>query len=179
MKAHTKDSRLTTRRRFFFTAGAALTAPVAAVAAAPGTTDDHEALQARLALLEDLDAIRALHRAVLKRLNAGEQDELATLFDGRGAGLADARIRRLSDDAVFGEDVIEIAADGQRASARLHVRAELEVPIASDDTAVAMARLQGGGVVRHAEQGVLECVCVKRRGAWKIERAEFQTLRSA
>jgi hypothetical protein len=178
MKAHTKDSRLTTRRRFFFTAGAALTAPVAA-AAAPGTTDDHLALQARLALLEDLDAIRALHRDYLRRLNAGEQTELATLFDGRGAGLADTLIRRLSDDAVIGEDVIEITADGQHASARLHVRAELEAPIASDDTAVAMARLQGGGVVRYAEQGVLECVCVKRRGAWTIERAEFRRLRSA
>jgi hypothetical protein len=179
MKTRTKDGRLTTRRGFLFTAGAALTAPVAAVTTAQGKTDDHEALRARLALLEDLDALRALHRAFLKHLNAGEQDELGALFDGRSAALADPRIRRLSDHAAFGRDVIEIAADGQRASARLHVTVQLESSIASDDTAVVMARLQGGGVVRHREQGVLEYVCVKRRGAWKIERTEFLPSRTA
>lgn len=166
----------TARRRFFRQAGAALSAPLA-VAAMPasGADAEHEALKARLAALEDERAIRELHHAYVAHLNAGARDAAEPLFPGLAGTAPDERLRGVSAGPPERRDVVEIAADGRAAVARVHCIAQIETPIEPDCPLVRMAREQGGGVSRRSESGVLEYACVKRNGAWKILRATWRS----
>ena len=162
-----------TRRGFLWKAGAALSAPLAAVAtrAHAQVGDDQTALKARLARLEDLNAISDLNRRYARHANAGAHDEVARLFaDPTRARLYGAC--RFTADAL-GHDVIEIAANGGTATSRLVCTAQIETPIEPVTTLVEMARAQGGGVTTRTERGVLERAYVKRDGVWKIERLAF------
>jgi hypothetical protein len=126
-----------------------------------------------LAELEDVNAIRELTRRYVRHVNAGAHDEAAALFSEPAH--ADTRAaRELAADPLGGEDAIEIAASGTTATARLHCTAEIETPIEPVTPLVAMAREQGGGVLRRSERGLLEGAYVKRDGAWKIERLTFR-----
>ena len=163
------------RRRFIWKAGAALSVPLAVVAAnaEARTAEDAEALKMRLARLEDANAIRDLNRAYAKHLNAGAQQEIARLFTDPAAARLDG-MRALAADPLGGDDTIEIAADGNTATARLHCAAETETAIEPACPLVEMARAQGGGVTKRSERGVLEGAYVKQNGVWKIERASFR-----
>ena len=66
--------------------------------------------------------------------------------------------------------MIEVAADRQTATARLHVTVHSETAIDPDCTLVEMAKLQGEGVVRSSEPAVLENTYVRRDGVWRIQR---------
>ena len=164
------------RRGFLWKASAALAAPLAVVAAsaAPaGAAAEHDPAQARLAELEDVNAIRELTRRYVRHVNAGAHDEAAALF--MEPARADTRAaRKLAADPLGGEDAIEIAATGTAATARLHCTAEIETPIEPVTPLVAMARAQGGGVVLRSECGMLEGTYAKSDGAWKIERLTFR-----
>ena len=142
-----------TRRSFFGHAGAALAAPLAAVASAAPTGD--EDLAARLATLEDSNAIRALLPALL--------------VDPKRLGL-DARVRSLAADR---DEAIAIAPDGS-ATVRLACTVETATPIESCGTLVEMARLQGDGIVKRSERGVLISTFVKREGTWKFQHATLE-----
>ena len=142
-----------TRRSFFGAAGAAVAAPLAASAAfaADGSSD----LAARLAALEDQNAIRAMLPALLadpKRLALGTS------------------VRSIATD---GGDEITVAADGA-ALARIECKVETATPIESCGTLVEMARLQGDGLVVRSECRVLVGVFVKRDGVWKFESAKLE-----
>jgi hypothetical protein len=139
----------TTTRRKFFGGAAVLAAPLAAGAAA--ASDD---LAARLAALEDTNAIRALLRDWAQRVNAGA---------------AATSIRSVTFDA---DGTIAVAANGT-ATARVPCTVETTTPIGGDDTLVEMARLQGDGVVRRNEQRVLASTFVKRNGIWQLEQTEL------
>ena len=165
----------TARRGFLWKASAALAAPLAAGAASVGarTPDDGDASQKRLAQLEDVNAIRELTRRYVRHVNAGAHDAAAALF--AEPAQADTRAASaLAADPLGGEDAIEIAASGTTATARLHCTAEIETPIEPVTPLVAMARAQGGGVVRRSERGLLEGTYVKHGDAWKIERLGFR-----
>jgi hypothetical protein len=126
-----------------------------------------------LAELEDVNAIRELTRRYVRHVNAGAHGEAAALFSEPAH--ADTRAARsLAADPLGGEDAIEIAASGTAATARLHCTAEIETPIEPVTPLVAMARAQGGGVLRRSERGLLEGAYAKRGGAWKIERLTFR-----
>ncbi|HVJ29210.1 MAG TPA: hypothetical protein VNA66_02795, partial [Gammaproteobacteria bacterium] len=132
-----------TRRSFFGHAGAALAAPLAAVASpAPSAGDD---LAARLATLEDSNAIRALLTALL--------------VDPKRLGLG-ASVRSLAADR---DEAIAIAPDDS-ATVRLACTVETGTPIENCGTLVEMARLQGDGVLKRSERGVLTGTFVKREG---------------
>lgn len=164
-----------TRRSFIRVAGAALSAPVAAaVAHAPvGAVEDDDP-KARLARLEDLEAIRALNRAYARHVDSGAHHELAALFADPADRTVDPDIRRVVTGG-FGEpDVIEIAADRETASARLPCTVHAERAIAPSCPLVEMAREQGGGVVRRTEQGVFEHLYVRHGGIWKIRRSTYR-----
>lgn len=164
------------RRGFLRKAGAALAAPLAAGAASasPRLPDERDTSQARLARLEDVDAIRQLTRRYVRHVNAGEHREAAALF-ARPPN-ADTRTgpTTLATDPLGGEDTIDIAANGATATARLHCSAEMETPIEPMTPLVEMARAQGGGVMKRSERGVLEGAYVKLGGCWKIERISFR-----
>jgi len=145
----------TTTRRTFFGGAAALAAPFAASAAvAAGGGDD---LAARLAALEDTSAIRALLQDWAQRVNAGAQAGPTT------------NVRRVTLDA---DAAIAVSANGS-ATARVPCTVEIATPIKGDETPVAMARLQGDGVVRRSERRVLASTFVKRNGTWNLEQTEL------
>jgi len=165
------------RRRFIFTAGTALAAPVAI--AVPWTRGsaavfDEAALKARVALFEDQNAIREAARAFVKHVNGspGAGADLARL-SADPVGLRLPPVRSLAPDPHGADDAIEVAADGRTATAWLHYTAETERPIEPASPLVEMARVQGGGVARQSERGVLEGAFVKLDGVWKIERIGF------
>jgi SnoaL-like protein len=163
------------RRGFLWKAGAALAAPLAvgAESATAHAAVERDTSQARLAELEDVNAIRELTRRYVRHVNAGAHDEAAALF--AEPARADTRAAsKLAADPLGGEDAIEIAASGTTATARLPCAAESETPIEPVTPLVAMARAQGGGVVRRSERGVLEGAYVRRDGGWKIERLTFR-----
>jgi hypothetical protein len=164
----------TARRGFLWKASAALAAPLAAAGSAGAqAAGARDAPHARLAQLEDVNAIRELTRRYVRHVNAGAHDEAAALF--AEPAHADTRsARTLAADPLGGEDAIEIAPSNMAATARLHCTAEIETPIEPVTPLVAMARAQGGGVVRRSERGFLEGAYVKRDGAWTIERLAFR-----
>lgn len=161
-----------TRRGFFLKAGALVSAPLAAAGAGTRAAAD-DALTARLAELEDREAIFELHRRLVRCVNAGDRSALASLFDDPAAADVDfdSSLRRLltGPDA----DVEIVAHEAARGTARVRLRciAETETPIEPSCTLVEMARLQGEGVVRRSEPRVLEHGLVRRDGVWRIARA--------
>jgi hypothetical protein len=172
-----KTDKTATRRRFLVSAGAALSAPVALAMTneAAAATRDHEALETRLAALEDANAIRALQRAYARSLDAGSPAAAAELFADPSRVRFDTAIRGLSLDAAGEEDSIEVAADRRTATARMRCMVRVETPIeAPGCTLVDMARLQGEGVLCSSKRRVLEQAFVRRDGVWKIESAELR-----
>lgn len=173
MTTNTQTSADATRRRFLCKAGAALSVPLAAAAGAPtaAATDDSAALRARLALLEDANAIRALQHAYAQRVNAGGGPALDKLFVG---DVPTRGFRTFCPDPHGGDDSIDIDPGAATATAREHCVVEIETAIEPSCPLVEMARAQGGGVLRRSERGVLESEYVKLDGVWKIGRVEFR-----
>jgi hypothetical protein len=165
-----------TRRSFIQTAGAALSAPLAVAAAsvpaaaAPVERDPN----ARLTYLEDLNAIRALNQQFARHMNAGAIEAVGALFaDPRDAQL-DAELRGIAPESFGADEVIDIAADRQTATAVLRCAVHLETEIGPSCPLVEMAKQQGGGVVRRTERGVFEQVYVRGDGLWKILRSSYR-----
>jgi len=147
-----------TRRTFIQTAGAALTVPLAAAAMVPdAAAGPVDPLQARLARLEDLDAIRALNT------------EFARTVGARGL----EGIREMAAHGFGEQDVIEIAPDRQTATALLHCSVVIEAEIGPECPLVDMARQQGGGVVRRTARGVFAHAYLRRDGVWQLQQSSF------
>jgi hypothetical protein len=155
-----------TRRSFIRTTGAALSVPLAAAAAAvpAGAVADSDPLLARLAMLEDVNAIRALNHAFARQVNAGEVD---------GMGI-DPSIRNVAAQEFGEHDVIEVAPDRLTATSLMHCTVQIETVIGPSCPLVEMAREQGGGVVRRSETGVVENVYVRRDGVWTIQHSTYR-----
>jgi hypothetical protein len=164
-----------TRRSFIQTAGTALSVPLAAAAAGVpvDAVSENDPLHARLAHLEDVNAIRTLAHAYVQSVNTGAREALAALFVDPSTIPVAPEIRAIMPDELMTDDSIEIAADRQTATARLHCTVQVETPIEPDCPLVDMARQQGGGVVRRTERGLLESVYLRREGVWKTQRSTF------
>ncbi len=145
------------RRTFFGKAGAALLAPLAASRAFAGEERGDD-LAARLAALEDANAIRGLLQRHAQGINAGTN------------AAPDTIVRTLRLDS---EIAIEVAGDGT-ATAHVGCSVATATPIAGGDTLVEMARLQGDGVLKRNERRVLVGSLVKRHGTWHLERLELR-----
>jgi hypothetical protein len=168
-----KDAASTSTRRSFLKRGALLAAPLAAVAAPAAILADDE-MRARLAKLENGAAIRDLHQAWLRAINAGEGgDEAAFIFANARRAALDPAVRSVAPDHAGEPDAIEVAADGKRAIGRFHCIVETETAIPQDSTLAQMAHAQGSGYVRRAEHRVLKVGYAKASGAWAIAKAEF------
>jgi hypothetical protein len=160
------ENEVSTRRRFFGHAGAALAVPLTAASAGPQTRTDDSA--ARLAALEDANAIRALQREYARLVNSGSHAEAARLFAEPAAAPIDASLRRLAADRFAAHDVIEVAADGATAAACFECTVETETEIVGGYTLVDMLRVQGESALRTVEHRALESSYVKVSGGWKI-----------
>jgi len=159
-------------RRSFLKVGALAAAPLAAAASAEAAAAD--ARTARLLRLEDEAAIRDLHQAWLRRINAGDAQEAARLFaDPRRAAL-EGGLSRIAADHAAEPDRVEVEADGRRATARYGCLVELETALPTDCTLAQMARAQGSGVLRRSERRVLEAAYVKAGERWAIARLELR-----
>ena len=145
------------RRTFFGKAGAALLAPLAASRAFAGERRGDD-LAARLAALEDANAIRELLQRHAQGINAGTNAP------------PDANVRTLRLDS---EIAVAVVGDGT-ATAHVDCSVETATPIAGGDTLVEMARLQGEGMLKRNERRMLVGSLVNRRGTWQIERLEFR-----
>ena len=204
-----KHRSVSTRRSFFWTAGAALSATAASAVAglSEQKARDEETPEARLARLEDTNAIRQLHQAYAKHLNARAYDEAVSLFTddaevqfARGVFVGKLHgIRRLYVEHFGGpltaarpqprhallqsqthqQDIVEIAADRRTAAARFHCTVQAEAAIAPGCPLVEMALQQGGGVIRWVEGGVFEHSCVREGEVWKIKQLAYHTVRPA
>jgi SnoaL-like domain len=173
------------RRSFIWTAGAALSVPVAAVAAtlpqarstAPGlAVVDGDPLRARLGMLEDVNAIRALNQAYARHVNAGSDngEAVEALFCDASAARVDPSIRGVAAEGFGERDVIEVAPDRQTATGLVHCTVRLETLIGPSCPLVDMAREQGGGVVTRWETGIFENVYARAGGNWKIQRSTYR-----
>src|SRR5688572_6934495 len=148
-------NRKPTRRSFFGQASLVLAAPVTALAA-EGRGDD---VAARLAALEDANAIRGLLHRHANRVSNGVDAPPAP------------EVRSVALDS---DPEIDVAANGT-AAARARCTVTTATPIESCGTLVEMARLQGDGVVKHVERRVLHGRLVKRQGVWQLETTELRT----
>jgi len=148
----------TTTRRKFFGGAAALAAPLAAGAAVAGERAGDD-LSARLAALEDANAIRAALQSYARRVNLGVEPPPAANVHGL----------TLDSDAA-----IDIAADGT-AKAEAPCTVETATPIEPCGTLVEMASLQGDGVVKCSEPRLLVAQLRKQDGVWTCEHAELKS----
>jgi hypothetical protein len=162
-----------TRRRFFGQAGAALSAPLAAGIGVTGTASaaEHE-LSARVARLEQAEAIRDLARRLARYLNAGDS-RLAGLFvDPRSVTALDG-IRSLAATELGDGERLEIADDGQSARAAFIVAVETQRALEGHSTLIEMARAQGDGFVCRSERRVLALDYARLADGWRIRALEF------
>ena len=159
----------TTNRRSFLKSGALIAAPVAAVGL-PGAALAGDGSRARLARLEDERAVEELQRKFLRHLNGtGDCGEFIASSDAVDLGEG---LRAIADDLGH-EAELALADDGLSATARCHCHVEREIEFTGDSTLERMARFQGQGSHRHAEERVLATDYVKGKDGWRIASARF------
>jgi hypothetical protein len=152
-----------TDRRSFLKTGALLAAPVVAAAPAAAFAADD-----RLVRLEDERAIEALQRKFLRHLNgAADCGEFIASSDAVDLGEG---LRSIAGDD---EPHVEVAEDGQTATARCPCRVERETGFTGDSTLEQMARFQGQGSHRFKERLELATEFVKGRDGWQISAARL------
>ena len=162
------ENRTSTDRRSFLKAGAIVAAPIAAAAPVVALADDGS--RARLARLEDERAIGALQRKFLRHLNgAADCGKFIASSDAVNLGQG---LRAIAEDVAHEAELV-LADDGLSATARCSCRVEREVEFTGDSTLERMARFQGQGSHRHAEERVLATDYVKGKDGWRIASARF------
>jgi hypothetical protein len=153
---------ISSSRRTFLKGGALLAAPIAAASVTAAAFAD-EGLKARVTRLEDEAAIRQLHQAWVRRVNAGERD---VLLDGG--------VRQISADHAGAPDKINVGADGVSAVGHFNHAVVLETPLVDDSTLAQMAHVQGHGTVRHTERRQLLVRYLKSDGVWRMGTVEWE-----
>lgn len=161
-----------TTRRSFLKSGAMVAAPIAAVAA-PAVAFADDGARARLARLEDQQAIDLLNRDFFRRFNAGGKERAAELFAGGGRPNVPTGVARLTPDLQDFPEEPELSEDGMRATCRYACSAEVEHRLEGNETVVQMARLQGNPAARTTEARTLHTQYVKLESGWAIESAHL------
>jgi SnoaL-like domain len=167
-----RPAKVATRRGFLFRATAALSAPLTLAAVAKASTPRHQGtLEARLAALEDANAVRDLQRAYVRAINARAWSSARALFSEPSRAIVDESVGEIALRA-SDESWLEVAPDRATAVARLPCTVRVETPLdAPGCTLVEMARLQGEGTLRRHERRVLEQAFVRESGGWRIDRS--------
>jgi hypothetical protein len=204
-----KILKLNSRRSFIWTMGAGASAVLASTAGMAGgetATAADPALQ--VALLQEEKALRKLHQAFEQALNRGLDEEVIgmfaddaeVLFNGGVFKQRNQGVTRLYRDrfragttgrwmapapgfelaADQQRDSVEVAADRKSAQAVFPYSIQVGMPLESDSSLLAMARLHGEGVQTWWEGGVYKIAYRKdAAGNWRIGRLEYDTLTRA
>ena len=159
---------ISTDRRSFLKTGAIIAAPLAVAAPVSALAADDS--RARLARMEDERAVEALQRKFLRHLN-GTADCSEFIASSDAVELGEG-LRSVAEDLAH-EASIELAEDGLTARARCSCRVEREAELTGDTTLERMARFEGHGSHRFAEERVLAIEFVKGRQGWRIAAARF------
>jgi hypothetical protein len=164
-------------------------------------------LSKQIGCLEDAMAIRRLHQAYESHLDKGMYEEAVRLFTDDAeviynGGLFTGRdkgVRRLycdrfgsgftgktiepapgfEPDSAQSRDSVDVAPDRKSARAQFPYSMQVGIPMPEDSQLVTMARLQGEGILKWWEGGILEASYVKDAGGWKIKRLVYRTVSSA
>ena len=153
----------TSSRRSFLKGGAIAAAPLAVVVPAAALAESEH--RARAQRLQDEAEIRALHRTWLRKIATGA--DASALFADVQAARLDKSVQRVAADHA-GEERIELAPDGLRASGRFAMQVDRETELPHTGTLAQMAHLQGGGRVRATERRALHATYLKWDGEWVI-----------
>jgi hypothetical protein len=152
--------------------------------------------------LKDANAIRRLHQVYESLLDRGMYEEIVEMFTDDGevifnGGLfsgKDGGIRRLycerfksgltgkkiepapgfEPDTSRQLDIVEVSADRRTATGQFPFSLQVGIPMTEDSSLVAMARLQGEGILKWWESGVHEVSYIKVGDSWKIRRLEYR-----
>ena len=147
------------------------------------------------------DAVRALHREYIRRLNTGALDQLPDLFSSRArvwfnGGIFEGRdrgVRRLFVehfgkrlrpepahltllDRPHAEDFIEVASDGAFARARFHCLVQAQSTFQSTLTLIEMARQQGQGAAQWWEMGRFDYTYARSDVGWRMAGLRYRSL---
>lgn len=168
----------TSRRSFCFIAGgiAAAAAPMAAAMAAKASPPAGNDLQGRLAALEDEQAVRALHRQLVRHINRGSEGADSGLFARAAAIGIDDAVRRVELDADDTALSFVRAPDGLSARMQAACDVTRERLMEGECMMVRMAIAQGEGVARQTDRQQLESSYVKVDGRWLVEGASLETV---
>lgn len=166
------ENSTSTDRRSFLKTGALIAAPLVAVAPAAALADDGS--RAKLARLEDERAVEALQRKFLRHLNgSGDCGEFIASPDAVDLDLhRSGGLRAIAADPAHEGEVV-LADDGLSATARCACRVERETEFAGDSTIERMARFEGQGSHRFAEERVLATAFVKESDGWRVAGARL------
>jgi hypothetical protein len=181
------------RRSFIWKAGAAMSAVVATAATGfskPGVD--------RTDIQEDANAVRTLYRTYEARLHEGRYEEALDLFDGKAeavyngglfkgekglsrlycdlfrSGQTGKKIEPAPGFEIDTVDIVEVAGDRKSAVGRFPYSIQVGKPMDEESSLVAMARLQGEGIVKWWEGGICEVSYVKTGRSWKIKRLQYR-----
>jgi len=158
----------TSNRRAFLKTSAFAAAPIFAVAApAAVMADDHGA---KLARLEDQRAIEALHRKLMRHLNGAQLD--SGLLARQGAIDLGGELLSIGHDPLH-DLAVQLSEDGQLAWTKCECRLERHVELTGKSTIEKMARLQGQGMYRQNEVGLLTTEFRKGNTSWQIAQARL------
>lgn len=152
----TKESSST--RRAFLRGSAIMAAPIA-VATIPAVALADDRSIPRAERLRNEAAIRELHQAWLRRVNAGERD-----------ALLDSTVRRIIADHAGAPERIDIAADDRSACGYFDYAIEFETPLVEDCTLAQMAHAQGHGTLQRTERRLMTVNYTKSEGSWNIAK---------
>ena len=162
------ENSISTDRRSFLKTGALVATPL--VAAAPVAALAADNSSAKLARFEDERAVEALQRKFLRHLNgAGDCGEFIASSEAVDLG---QDLRSIAEDMGHEAELV-LADDRHSASTRCACRVEREIEFTGDSTLERMARFQGQGSHRLAEERVLATEYVKGEDGWRIARARF------
>jgi len=201
--------KLNSRRSFIWNMGAGASAVLASAAAMAGGETAASADPAlQVTLLQEEQALRKFHQAFEQAMNKGLNEEILGMFaddaevvfnggvfDQRNRGVTrlyrdrfqTAKTGRTMPPAPGFElaadeqrDSLEVSADRMSAKAVFPYSIQVGIPLESDSSLVAMARLHGEGVRTWWEGGVYKVAYRKDvAGNWKIGRLEYETLARA
>jgi len=152
-------------RRSFLKVGAVLATPVGVVAV-PAIAAATDLSADRLVQLESEASIRDLHQNWLRGLNRGAS--VAQLFADPKRARLDARIASIAADHAGEADVIQVSAEGARATARYHCVVETVTELEPNCTLTQMKHAQGEHVVRNSARCVVVAEYVRNEQGWTI-----------
>ena len=179
------------RRTFIWKAGAALSGTLAAAAVtAAGDTSKRvldevgdassarlEHLSHQLGVLEDANAIRALHRALGHALNQCLHEDVDNLFAAGSHVPPEGAVFIL--ESTREPDVVEVAPDRRTARARFHCFVKVAAALPGSSPLVEMAQQQGQGIATWWEAGLYDNAYVKTDDGWKIQRLRYRSIERA